>query len=209
MSDGVSIEWPREDVRALWRQVDRAQKELGKTLGQAVRFAAWSVASSFAAITKIAPKYRDYVAVQEGRGVASRKGGKKYEITSHRKGIKKKFFVRASSVAELKKDNRVRIGNRGIARMTWYWTVGQIGGGRKPSKKGATRSAERNAQELIYVTSRLRATTDPFVKIVNRLNYVRSAMIGGESAQNAVMGKASRQMEKIIDYNIAKKMGAK
>jgi len=209
MSDApVSIEFPKRDVRALFAQMDRAQKELGKNLGQALRFAAWSVATSLGAKTKVARKYRPYEVVEEGRGIAKRRGGKKYEITSWKKGGKNTFNIRAASVAELKKKGQVRIGNAGLAKSAWFWGIKKIGGGKNIGMKGVTPGAKRGGGRNMSTTSRLRGD-DLFVKMVNSLPYAANALHGGMSAVNNAMGKAVRSMEHIIDADIKKKLGAK
>jgi hypothetical protein len=208
MSDAVSIEWPKQDVRALWAQIDRAQKELGKGLGPAIRFAAWSVARSLGVLTKVAPKYRPYKVIKEGRGVAKGKGGKKYEVTSWKKGHAKTFNIRAASVSELKKKGQVRIGNAGLAKSAWMRGVKKLGSGSGIGMKGVTPGAKRRAAGNMDVTQRLRGD-DPFVKIINSLPYAASALKGGMSAVNGAMGSAARSMEKIVDANITKKLGAK
>lgn len=208
MSDQVSIEWPRHDVRALWTQIERAQKELGKDLGQAIRFAAWNLARSLGVVTKVAPKFRPYRVLKEGRGVAKGKGGKKYEVTSWKSGRSKTFNVRAASVAELKKMRQVRIGNAGLAKSAWMWGIKKLGSGSGISMKGVTPGAKRRGQQNMDVTQRIRGD-DPFVKIVNSLPYAESALQGGMSAVTGAMGKAARSMEKIIDGDIQKKLGAK
>ena len=204
----VSIEFPRQDVRAMWAQIDRAQKELGQDLGQAIRFAAWSVARSLGVITKVASKYRPYKVIKEGRGAAKGKGGKKYEVTSWKKGREKTFNVRAASVSELKKMGQVRIGNAGLAKSAWMWGIKKLGSGSGIGMKGVTPGAKQRGQQNMDVTQRLRGD-DPFVKIVNSLPYAASALQGGMGAVNGVMSKAARSMEKIIDDKIKKKLGAK
>jgi len=206
MSDQVSIEFPRQDVRALWAQIDRAQKELGKGLGPAIRFAAWSVARSLGVVTKVAPKLRPYREIKEGRGVAKGKGGKKYEITSWKKGHAKTFNVRAASVSELKKTGKVRIGNAGLAKSAWMWGIKKLGSGGGVGMKGVTAAAKQRGQRNMDVTQRLRGD-DPFVKIVNSLPYAVSALRGGMNEVNGAMGRAARSMEKIIEANISKKLG--
>jgi len=209
MSDApVSIVFPRRDVRALFAQMDRAQKELGKNVGQALRFAAWSVARSLGVVTDVARKYRPYKVVEEGRGVAKRRGGKKYEVTSYKKGHSKTFNIRAVSVAALKKKGQVRIGNAGLAKSSWMWGIKKLGSGGGVSMKGVTPGARKRGSQNMDVTQRLRGD-DPMVKIVNSLPYATDALRGGMSDVNNAMGKAVRSMEKIIDANIAKKLGAK
>ena len=204
----VSIEFPKRDVRALFAQMVRAQKELGKNVGQALRFAAWSVARSLGVVTDVAPKYRQYKVIQEGRGIAKRRGGKKYEVTSWKKGHKKTFYVRATSVSELKKKGQVRIGNAGLAKSSWMWGIKKLGSGGGVSMKGIAQKVKQRGGQNMDVTQRLRGD-DPMVKIVNSLPYAGDALRGGMGAVNTAMNKAVRSMEKIIDANIAKKMGAK
>jgi hypothetical protein len=57
----ASIEFPRGDVDALFRQIDRAQKDLGKSMARSVSWAAAYVAHSLAAATRVAPKLRRVV----------------------------------------------------------------------------------------------------------------------------------------------------
>ena len=208
MSDQVSIEWPKQDVRALWAQIDRAQKELGKGLGPAIRFAAWSVARSLGTVTKVAPKYRPYKVIAEGRGVAKHKGGKKYEVTSWKKGHAKTFNIRSASVSELKKKGQVRIGNAGLAKSAWMWGIKKLGSGGGVNMKGVTPGARRRGAGNMNVTQQLRGD-NPFIKIVNSLPYATNALRGGIGDVTTALGKAARAMGKIIDANIAKKLGAK
>jgi len=204
----VSIEFPKQDARALFAQMDRAQKELGRSLGQALRFAAWSVAQSLGVKTKVAKKYRKYKEVKEGRGIAKFKGGKKYKITSHKKGRRHTFNVRAASVSELKKTGQVKIGNAGLAKSAWYWGIKNIGGGKNVSMKGVSAGAKRYGTRNMNTTSNLRGD-NLFVKIVNSLPYAEDALRGKSGAVNNAMGKAARSMEKVIDSKLKKKMGAK
>ena len=209
MSDApVSIEFPRRDVRALFAQMDRAQKELGKNVGQALRFAAWSVARSLGVVTNVAPKYRPYKVIEEGRGIAKRRGGKKYEVKSWKTGRAKTFNVRAASVAALKKTGQVKIGNAGLAKSSWMWGIKKLGSGGGVSMKGIASKVKQRGGQNMDVMQRLRGD-NPFIKIINSLPYAGDALFGGTGAVNSAMGKAAKSMEKIIDANIAKKMGAK
>ena len=208
MSNQTSIVWPKQDVRALFAQMDRAQKELGKNLGQALRFAAWSVARSLGVVTDVSKKYRPYKAIKEARGIAKRKGGKKYEVTSFKKGRKKTFNVRSASVSALKKTGQVRIGNAGLAKSSWMWGIKKLGSGGGVSMKGVSSRVKRRGSQNMDVSQRLRGD-DPFIKIVNSLSYAGDALRGGTGTVNNAMAKAARAMVKVIDANIAKKMGAK
>lgn len=57
----ASIEFPSADVDALFRQIERNQKQLGQSLKASVMRAAIYVAKSLSASTKIAPKLRRVV----------------------------------------------------------------------------------------------------------------------------------------------------
>jgi len=200
----VSIQIPTGDMQKLFQQIARAQKELNKPIGQAVRFAAWSVAQSLGVATNVAKKYRPYRAVEQAK-----KGKQKvFRITSHKKGNAKKFTVRAKSVADLKKMPQVRIGMAGLAKSSWYWGIRKIGGGRNIGTGGATAVAKRRGDSAAIVEKRL-VGDDPYVKITNKLPYIRDAFKGGQSAIAQAMEKASRNMARIIDANVAKKMGLK
>jgi len=195
----VSIDFPRQDVRALFAQMERARRELGKGLGQSLRFAAWSVASSLGAMTKVAPKYRPYREVEKSRG-----GQRKFEVTSHKKGSPKTFTVRANNVAALKRMPQARIGKAGLAKSAWFWGLKKLGSSKGFSMKGATASARKAGGGVVDVTQRVRGD-DPMIKIVNRLGYARSALRGGESAITGAMGKAARHMAHVIDGQIKRK----
>lgn len=201
----IAIEFPREDVRRLFGQMDRAQKELGKSLGQTVRFAAWSIASSLGKVTRVAKKHRPYKEIKEAGSVVRAKGGKKYKVTSYRSGGRKTFNVRAASVAELKRSSKVLIGKAGLAKASWFWGIKKIGGGRNISQAGVTKTAKRFAALNMDVENRTTGD-DPYVKMVNSIPYIRAAMLGGESAITGAMGRAARHMERITDANLDKKL---
>jgi hypothetical protein len=205
MSNAVGIEFPKKDVSELWRQIERAQKELGKDIGQAVRFGAWSVARSLGVVTNVSKKYRPYKAVKQSRGKSNYKGVKKFTVTSWKKGNKNKFTVYAPKVSELKKMPQVRIGKAGLAKSSWMRGIRQIGGGQNISMAGTTKTAKDQGKRVIDVEKNLKSN-NPFVKITNKLNYITDAMKGKEGAVTSAMGKASRAMAKIIDEKIKKRM---
>ena len=208
MSDDVSIEFPQADVKRIFAQIQRAQKELGKNIGQAVKFAAWSVAQSLGVKTEVAKKYRPYKQVPEPRGRVIKKGGKKYEVTCFKKGRRNTFMTRAPSVSALKKSPQVRIGNAGLAKAAWMWGIKTLGSSSKLGTKGMTSGARKLGKQHVFVIKRLTGE-DPYVKIVNKIRYAGDAMKGGPGEVSSAMGKAARHMERIIDAGIAKKLGAK
>lgn len=186
-----------DDIRDLQRQMRRAESELGKSTPQAVKFAAWAVARSLGASTRVAKKYRPYKAAS-----TTRKRVKKFIVTSHRRGGANTFPVYAPSVAELKRTPYVRIGNKGLAKGSWMWGIralGSVAG----SGAGVGKSAKRYAQKWIDVAKQLRGS-NPTVTIRNRLGYILDALRGGPQDVTTAMARGARQMEKIIDAKAAK-----
>lgn len=206
----IQLDWPKEDVRAIWRQIERNQKELGRSLGSSVKLAAWHLTRSLGTSTRVAPKYRPYKEIKEtAKEKRAKGGGKKYEITTCKGGRKKTFNIRSSKgVRELKQLPQVRIGNAGLAKSSWRFAISQFGSRRGVSKKGFARGIEGYAQKHTDITKRLKGD-DPYVKISNRVNYIRDAMTGGENAVNTAMARAARGMMKHIDNKVKEKMGVK
>lgn len=206
----IQLDWPKEDVRAMWRQIERNQKELGRSLGSSVRFAAWHLIRSLGKDTQIAPKYRKYEEVYETpKQRKARGGGKKYRITSWKGGRKKTFIIRSKKgVRELKRMPQVLIGNRGLAKASWRFAVSQFGSSRGVAKKGFAPGIQKYAGMKTDVKKRLKGD-DPYVKITNRLDYIVDAMQGKERAVDSAMARAARGMSKHIDNQVVKKMGAK
>jgi len=64
---GFEVVFPRKDVRSLFRQIERAQKELGKGVKDSVLWSGKFVADSLAAATKQAPKLRPVVRNKDKR----------------------------------------------------------------------------------------------------------------------------------------------
>jgi hypothetical protein len=166
------------------------------------------VARSLGVITKVAPKCREYRVIKEARGVARKAGSKLFEITSWKKGNKRTFQIRAKSVAELKQTPQVIISNAGRAKAAWMWGVKKLGSGKGVSMNGVTSRGYKVAGSNMDVTQKLEGN-DPFVKIVNSLPYATNAFKGGSGVVEGAMGKAARSMARIINADIAKKLGAK
>lgn len=207
---GIQLEWPEEDVRALWRQIERNRKELGRSLGSSVKFAAWHLIRSLGKSTRVAPKYRPYKEIHETPKERKAKGGgKKYEITTRKGGRKKTFNIRSKKgVRELKQMPQVRIGNRGLAKASWRFAIGEFGGRSKVSKKGFACGIETFAQTKVDVDRKFERD-EANVRITNKLDYIREAMQGGERAVDSAMARAARGMSSHIDEQIKRKMGVK
>ena len=86
----ASIEFPRADVDALFRQIDRAQKDLGRHLIHALNSAAVFLSRSLSASTKKAPKKRRvYKTTLARMGMKGWKGkaARQYLAEAKEKGI--------------------------------------------------------------------------------------------------------------------------
>ena len=197
MIDNMTIAFAPGDIRDLQRQMRRAESVLGKDTGQAVKFAAWAVARSLGASTRVSKKYRQYKAES-----TTRKRVKKFAVTSHRRGGANTFPVYAPSVAELKRTPYVRIGNKGLAKGSWMWGIGALGP-IKGSGAGVGKSAKRYAQKWINVGKQLRGN-NPTVTIHNRLGYILDALRGGPQDVSTAMARGARAMARIIDDKIGK-----
>ena len=209
--DGMQIDWPEADVEALWRQIERNQREFGKSLGKSVKFAAYHLIKSLGASTKVAPKYRPYKEIHETKKERDAKGGgKKYEITTWRGGQKKTFNIRSKKgVKELKQMPQVKIGNRGLAKASWRSAAFGIGtrGAVKKSKswgKGVVRTAAGHVDVDKKFTD-----NDAFIMITNQMDYITDAMKGGDMAVDTAMARAAEGMRHHIDEEIKKKLGVK
>ena len=192
MIDSMTIQFSRADMAALQHQMRRAESLLGKSTPQAVKFAAWSVAKSLGASTRVSKPYRPYKAVE-----TSRKGTKKFSVTSYKRGGKNTFDVYAPSVAALKKMPQVRIGNKGLAKGSWMWGIRALGSV-SGSEKGISKGAKRYAARWMDVAKQLRGS-NPSVTITNKLGYVIDALRGGPQAVSTAMARGARQMAHIID----------
>ena len=228
----ASIEFPRADVDALFRQIDRAQKDLGKSMARSVSWAAAYVARSLSAATKVAPKLRPLVENPDKRyktdlrrarvGVyVYRKGVKKF-VPIYRTGeygtqrfvgkTKREGTLHASAfhapndgfyAASSAQTHRKReIGRRGLAKKTWQLAASFAGRGGYIKPMGVYRLA--GAVRIID------DAVNPGVVITNHLDYAMEAFkTSGEQAISSALARASRNMEREIDRQIKKKLGAK
>jgi hypothetical protein len=198
----VDIDFPREDVRAMMRAIHRAEREVGKGLGNGMRMAGFTLAKSLGASTKIAPRYREYKQVP-----TTRKGQKKYEVVSFIGGKKHTFETYRRGVRELKK-NAALIGRRGLAKGSWLWGARRAGQGRAVAKKDIRPSALRFAERHAGGEGRYRGD-DPFIRITNQLPYIEQAMHGGPKAIEDAMRRGAKGLEIWLDDLLKKKMDAK
>lgn len=208
---GVTIEFPEADVNNFSKQLLRAQRELGKDFGEAIRWGAWSVARSCGAATRVAPKKRPMTAV---RGKVSKSGKQAYEVETYKasghKGQRHTFLIYHRSKREANADRRVKIGMRGLAKSSWYWGIKELGSA--GGTGGATEHAKKRGRENVVVEKHLKGD-DPYVRITNKLPYITDALDGGLSSIEGAMGKAARHLEREItrkmDEKFLKSIGVK
>jgi len=196
MADAFTIEFPRGDVAALQHQMRRAEKLLGKSSGQSVRFGAWAAAKSLGASTKVSDKYRPYEEKE-----TTRTGVKKFEVVSHATGKKSTFDWYARGVQQLKR-GPARIANRGLAKGSWMWSIRALGSA-QGSTKDVSPMAKKRSRDKVSVYKDL-SGSNPSVRITNRLGYITDALRGGPQDVSTAMGRAARQMAKIINADVAK-----
>jgi len=203
----TTIDFPEADVKAMFAQMQRAQKELGKAVGTTVKWAADKIISSCAASTKIAPKIREF----EPTGKTMPNGRKQYEVTRLYKGTSYKYKVYAMSDQAAEKHRKIVIGNRGLAKRSW----------REASKSFRLKMAHKGGAVTNPTTTMIRLADyygefdarfhgpEPYAHIVNKLPYINAALKGGKRDISTAMARASRGMEHTIDRMITKKIFGK
>jgi hypothetical protein len=196
----ASIEFPQGDVRALWAQIDRAQRELGRSLGASVKTAANMVARSIGASARRSDKYRDFRPVV---GSQTTRGRQEYEVYRPYYARKTRRFF-AWNDQEAKESRYVKIGRRGLAKAIWAAIARGIGGSHLAGSVGF--SVAGLAKKYGYAEARL-SGEDPYVKLTNESYYAEAALSGGPQDVTTAIARASRAMEKTITNQLVKKMG--
>jgi len=204
------IKFPREDVEALFAQMQRAQKEIGASMGGAIKMAGFQLARTMGTSTAVSDKKRDYKIIQQRRARPGRPKQMMIEVTSYRGG-KKKTFRRLidGGKREANKSTAVEIGMRGLAKSSWKWgakgakTAGAVGYGRDVS-----RSAKQWGSRYGRGKGHYRGDS-PYYVIESRLPYIRKALQGGERTVETATQRAARALSETIDNKLKKKMGAK
>jgi hypothetical protein len=206
MSNAIQIEFPRRDIEALRAQMDRAQKELGKSLGASVKLAAWSVSRTLGTSTRVAPKVRKVMPL--------RKSGFSDEYKSSFLSWKKPFIVLVDrgwqsreeiiwekSITRARKNKWAVIKYHGLAKAAWGWAVKKLGP--KSDMKGVSDPARGKAASQMAVESQLKGD-DPVVRLTNRVKYAAAALKGGARDVNTAIARAAKYMAAVIDGNIKK-----
>jgi hypothetical protein len=226
-SPQVTLSFPTEDVRALFRAMDRAQAVLGKSIPQAQLMAMKSVLSSMAASTKVSDEFREYrqlTEMQHGVVLSSfSRSGKnrmyavktKYQtpkrkgkaLRSSWQGPWREQIIYAPNETELKQRRAVIIQMRGLAAETWRQCANR-GGVRLTKGERATKRSAHNA----YITKKAarrwvawranRHGDDPYIRVTNSLPYINEALDGGPMAVSTAMARGARGLEHQIDRQL-------
>lgn len=226
----ISIEFPREDLRAFQHQIERMQKELGMTLKKSVQWAGVKLCDSLSASTKVAPKLRKVVANPDARaktdgrrakfGVYRYVKGRKVFTPIYRTGEYGKIRFTSKSTGE----RMFRDPTTGeVHRVTWDTGTqpDQMPGiaqspKRKIGRSGLAKKVWRwakarciNGGRCTLMGPNIKATVDwkdltnnPTLVIDNKLRYAVQAFRGGRQDVSAAMIRAADGMRKLINDKV-------
>jgi len=203
MSNAIQIEFPRRDIEALRAQMDRAQKELGKSLGASVKLAAWSVSRTLGTSTRVAPKVRKVMPLRK-TGFEKREritGKKPFVIMADRGNRSWERVIWEQNISQARKSRFVKILNFGLAKAAWAWGAKRLG--KAGDTKGVSEHSKKKAPERFTVESQLRGD-DPVVRLTNRVKYAAEALKGGARDVSTAIARAAKYMAAVIDGNIKK-----
>jgi hypothetical protein len=193
------IEASAKDIASLDKALSRAEKELGKDTVSAIEFAARMVARSARAATKEAKQYRKYEQV----GRARRGERKTFRVHNDKTG--KTNTVLADSVADLKTKPGVKILNRGLAKHVWSLIGGKVG---EPDADTVVNGRTATVAGKYVSVDIDRSPLAPSITLRNSLDYAGLALKGGRGALDGIVGKASRQMLRVINSHVKQRTAA-
>lgn len=205
----ASIEFPRADVDALFRQMDRQSRLLGRDLVHSLNAAAMYLGRSLGASTKMAPKTRK---VQELKISKSKRAGVKSWGVTGWFGRPRTYQTRILNTSKGEDYVKTRLGmirRRGLAKKTMASMSKKVG------RVGSAGVAHMSfgAQDLARIASKHGSSQrgggeqDPWIRMENTLNYATDALKGGEMDISTAMGRAARGMEKSINAQLRRKFG--
>jgi hypothetical protein len=212
MAVDFQIQFPANDVRALQRAMNRAQSELGITLGQSVKMAGSAVLRSMGASTKVAPKTRPAVVktVLVSRTLKSGKQGKprkvkQYGVEVYRQNLSAPVFQAvygATNKTDVKRSKIAQINRRGLAKAAWV----RIADRARISVKGegvASGATKSKAWQKTSAQFNFKGD-DPYFIMTNRLPHAMEALQGGPQDFASAMERGARAMMHTIDDKIKK-----
>tara|TARA_R110002126_G_scaffold268988_1_gene412630 strand:+ start:240 stop:944 length:705 start_codon:yes stop_codon:yes gene_type:complete len=224
MAVDVSTEIDDLSLGDLGHAIDRLQKETGRSTDDAVTFAALTIAESGRAASKLGKKNRTILvnpSWEEAKRSSSSarrkvnrstKTGKPANLT-HRERValddyqkEAPFFIvrrRQNKGPALlpawdRKDDRVLIKERGLAKKTWNVMVGKLGamqGSKRPKTVNSTDFRVAKYFETLGSDEKTIA-----VRLVNKLSYLETAYPG--ITGTAVL-KGTNKLHKTLDNKIA------
>jgi hypothetical protein len=192
MSDMVTIDFPREDVREMFRAIQRAEREVGRGLGNAVRQAGYHLARSLGTSTKVSQRYRDFRELE-----TSRRRQKKFLVSSYLSGSRQDFETYKRGVRELRRTSAL-IARRGLAKGSWLWGARAAGQASAVARGGTRPSAIAFARRFASGDAVYRGN-DPYLRIRNTLPYITTAMEGGERSLTDAMARGARSLNRALD----------
>ena len=210
MAVDVQIQFPANDVRALQRSMNRAQTELGITLGQSVKMAGSAVLRSMGASTKVAPKKRPVVVVEKmvSRTLKSGREGKPRKVKQYGVNVYTKLgpvfqaVYGAKNITDVKRSPIAEINRRGLAKAAWV----RIAERARISVKGegvASGATKSKAWQKTSAQFNFRGD-DPYFIMTNRLPHAMEALQGGPQDFTSAMERGARAMMHTIDDKIKK-----
>jgi hypothetical protein len=205
----MTITFPQADVDAFFKQTERLESELGWSHKPAIRTAARQLLRSAGVVTKQAPKYRDYKRKGKARkgakglfDVSLKHASKPLKNAAAKTGLQyngERLRLPAADVKELKKRGFVKIGARGLAKISWQMIAsrGRIGNVKAGKTAPASHMIKAMARDRVKWSEKF-SVAENYVHMQNDLEYIEKAIIGGQSAMEGLMGKAARGLENTI-----------
>jgi hypothetical protein len=207
----LDIKFPEEDVREIFRGMERARKELSNTWGGAVKMAGYQLSRTMGTSTRVAAKKRPYRIIETRRARGNRPKQILIEVDSY-VGGKNKTFQRwiEGGKREANKSTAVRIGMAGLAKSSWKWAAkaARTPGAVKLPAKEVARSAREWGIRYSEGGSRFKGD-DPYYRITNKLPYIEDALHGGANAPETAMRRAASGLNKWIDTELQRRFEAK
>ena len=183
--EGFDVKWPEADLRALAKQIERAQLGLGKTLEESLVWAGVLLAKGAAARTATAPKKRKTIA-----NLGTKEFPKKFfpfyrEVWLKGPGETFKWYLKERSDT-----TKEKIARSGLAKKSWLWMI--------PGIKGSgTNNFASSVEKKI-------GAFDLEIEMANMLAYITKALkeSDGQVLLNEALTKTASRMEKIIDKRL-------
>lgn len=207
----ADIQFPRADVDAMFAQINRAQKELGKSSKESIKWAGAVLVRSLGASTKAvkANAVREIVRnpdgfIQRDRR-AARFGVNRFTSTGVQ-FLPIRSVGRGGELITEATDPRIvnhrkrQIPYKGLAKRSWRFLANVVPRGGRIHVDGVPDLGNASWRG---------GETDPTLTITNKVNYMEKALKGGKSAIELAMGKASRSLAKRIDNAIEKQRWTK